>query len=77
MPLVIAFLLSLAVLMAGAVGLRSQRFVTIGNCFHERIRNGDLDVNIPVVSDRQHGGRFNRMWPLRERDFIRDTFGSY
>ncbi|MBI4966186.1 MAG: adenylate/guanylate cyclase domain-containing protein [Desulfomonile tiedjei] len=85
MPVVIAFLLSLAVLVA--VGLSVFVAKSISEPLRQlstamrRIRKGDLDVNVPVVSSDEIGRMtegFNRMvGGLRERDFIRDTFGSY
>jgi adenylate cyclase len=85
MPVVIAFLLSLAVLMAVSLSVFVARSVSEPlrelRSSMNRIREGDLDVNIPVVSSDEIGGMaegFNRMVAgLRERDFIRDTFGSY
>jgi sigma-B regulation protein RsbU (phosphoserine phosphatase) len=85
MPLVIAFLLSLAVLMAVALSVFVARSVSEPlrelRSSMDRIRKGNLDVNIPVVSSDEIGTMaegFNRMVAgLRERDFIRDTFGSY
>ena len=85
MPLVIAFLLSLAVLVAVALSVFVAKSVSEPlrelRSSMDRIRNGDLDVNIPVVSSDEIGNMaegFNRMVAgLRERDFIRDTFGSY
>jgi adenylate cyclase len=85
MPLVIAFLLSLSVLVAVALSAFVARSVSEPlrelRSSMNRIRKGDLDVNIPVVSSDEIGSMgegFNRMVAgLRERDFIRDTFGSY
>jgi adenylate cyclase len=85
MPVVIAFLLSLAVLVAVALSIFVARSVSEPlrelRSSMNRIRKGDLDVNIPVVSSDEIGSMaegFNRMVAgLRERDFIRDTFGSY
>lgn len=86
MPVVIAFLLSLAVVIA--VGLSifvarsvvSQPLQELGSAMN-RVRKGNLDVSIPVVSSDEIGfmaDGFNRMVSgLRERDLIRDTFGSY
>jgi adenylate cyclase len=85
MPEVIAFLLILAV----AVGVMLSVFVarSVSMPLHgfgeamERIRQGDLDVKIPVVANDEIGFMsegFNRMVDgLKERDFIRETFGSY
>jgi adenylate cyclase len=85
MPVVIAFLLSLSVLVAVALSVFVARSVSEPlrelRSSMNRIRKGDLDVNIPVVSSDEIGSMgegFNRMAAgLRERDFIRDTFGSY
>jgi adenylate cyclase len=85
MPVVIAFLLSLSVLVAVALSAFVARSVSEPlrelRSSMNRIRKGDLDVNIPVVSSDEIGSMgegFNRMVAgLRERDFIRDTFGSY
>lgn len=85
MPVVIAFLLSLAVLFAVGLSVFVARSVSEPlrelRSAMDRIRRGDLDVNIPVVSSDEIGNMaegFNRMVDgLRERDFIRDTFGSY
>jgi adenylate cyclase len=85
MPLVIAFLLSLAVLAAVALSVFVAKSVSEPlrelRSSMDRIRKGNLDVNIPVVSSDEIGSMaegFNRMVAgLRERDFIRDTFGSY
>lgn len=47
----------------------------------ERVDAGDFTARAPVVSDDELGriaGRFNRMVEqLREREFLRDTFGRY
>jgi adenylate cyclase len=85
MPAVIAFLLSLAVLVAVALSVFVARSVSEPlrelRSSMDGIRKGNLDVNIPVVSSDEIGSMaegFNRMVAgLRERDFIRDTFGSY
>jgi len=86
MPVVIGFLFSLAVLIAVGLSIFVARRI-VSEPLHElssamdRIRKGDLDVSIPVVSSDEIGfmaDGFNRMVNgLRERDFIRDTFGSY
>ncbi len=85
MPGVIGFLLVLAVLVAVGLSVLVARSVseplrTVGEAM-DRIRTGDLDVSIPVVSNDEIGRvseGFNRMvGGLRDRDFIRDTFGSY
>ncbi len=85
MPMVIAFLLSLAVLFAVGLSIFVARSVSEPlrelRSAMDRIRRGDLAVNVPVVSSDEMGNMaegFNRMADgLRERDFIRDTFGSY
>ncbi len=85
MPSVIGFLLILAVVVAVGLSFLVARSVseplrTVGEAM-DRIRKGDLDVSIPVVSNDEIGRvseGFNRMvGGLRDRDFIRDTFGSY
>jgi len=46
-----------------------------------RVEGGDLDARAPVVSNDEIGGvaeGFNRMLAgLKERDFVKDTFGKY
>jgi adenylate cyclase len=46
-----------------------------------RVERGDLEARAPVVSNDEIGGLaegFNRMLAgLRERDFVKDTFGKY
>ena len=46
-----------------------------------KIREGDLSVQVPVVSDDELGilaGEFNEMaLGLQDREFIKDTFGRY
>jgi adenylate cyclase len=46
-----------------------------------RVEHGDLDAGVPVVSNDEIGSvaeGFNRMLGgLRERDFVKDTFGKY
>ena len=84
-PLVIAFLLTLGVVMAAGLSIFvaisvSEPLRQIGAGM-ERIRRGKLGHNMPVVSNDEIGFMaegFNRMVAgLRERDFIKDTFGSY
>ncbi len=47
----------------------------------ERVGRGDLDARAPVVSNDEIGGLaegFNRMLAgLKERDYVKDTFGKY
>ncbi len=84
-PLVIAFLLTLAVLVA--VGLSIHLAKSLSEPLRqisagmERIRQGELELTMPVMSNDEIGVMaegFNRMAAgLRERDFIKDTFGSY
>ncbi len=85
MPVVIGFLLSMTVtaalvlsfLLSRSVSQPLQRAVAA----MDRVRTGDLEVSIPVVSNDEIGRMtegFNRMVDgLRERNFIRDTFGRY
>ena len=86
MPVVIGFLLSLAVVFAVVLSIFVARRIVSEPLNELRsamdgIRKGDLDVSIPVVSSDEIGfmaDGFNRMVEgLRERNFIRDTFGSY
>jgi HAMP domain-containing protein len=85
MPLVIGFLMILAISVAIGLSVLVARSVSeplrlVGEAM-ERIGKGDLDVSIPVVSNDEIGyvsEGFNRMVEgLRDRDFIRDTFGRY
>ncbi len=85
MPEVIIFHLSLAVLLgiilsiflAGSIS-KPLRQVTRAM---DKIREGDLEVTIPVLSNDEIGFMsegLNRMVDgLKERRFIRETFGSY
>ncbi len=85
MPLVIGFLLVLSL----AIAIRLSTFVAQSvseplrqvSSAMERISKGDLDLSVPVVSNDEIGSLadgFNKMARgLRERDFIRNTFGSY
>lgn len=85
MPGVIVFLLSLAVI--SAVGLSLLMAASVSDPLRhaglvmDRVRKGDLDVSVPVISNDEIGlmsEGFNRMVVgLRERDAIRDTFGRY
>ncbi|MGB6066268.1 MAG: adenylate/guanylate cyclase domain-containing protein [Desulfomonilaceae bacterium] len=84
-PLVIAFLLTLAVLLALCLSIFvamsvSEPLRQLGAGM-ERIRQGELELTMPVMSNDEIGimaEGFNRMVAgLRERDFIKDTFGSY
>jgi class 3 adenylate cyclase len=85
MPLVIGFLLVLSVLVA----VRLSTFVAQSvseplrqvSSAMERISKGELDLSVAVVSNDEIGSLadgFNKMARgLRERDFIRNTLGSY
>ena len=85
MPAVIGFLLALAVVLA--VGLSYSLARSVSEPLRhavlamERIRSGDLDVSLPVVANDEIGlmaEGLNRMVEgLRDRDFIRETFGNY
>ena len=85
MPVVILFLCSWAVLVAVGLSVFVARSVSKPlrhmTTAMQRIRQGDLEVKIPVVSNDEIGSvteGFNLgVAGLRERDFIRDTFGSY
>jgi class 3 adenylate cyclase len=85
MPAVIGFLVALAVILAVGLSLSVARSVSEplrqAVLAMERIRSGDLDVRLPVVSNDEIGVMaegLNRMVEgLRERDFIRETFGNY
>lgn len=84
-PIVIGFLLSLAVFVAfclsAFLALSVSQPLSQLTSAMKRIRDGHLDVTIPVVSNDEIGfvaEGFNRMVEgLRERDTIRETFGSY
>ena len=85
MPLVIGFLLVLSL----AVAIRLSTFVAQSvseplrqvSSAMKRISKGDLNLSVAVVSNDEIGSLaegFNNMARgLRERDFIRNTFGSY
>lgn len=85
MPVVIGFLLFLAVSGSLVLSLLVTKSVSRplrkAGCAMEKISEGNLEVEIPVVSNDEIGVMmegFNRMVEgLRERDSIRDTFGSY
>lgn len=85
MPVVIGFLLFLAVSGSLVLSLLVTKSVSrplqTAGCAMEKISEGNLEVEIPVVSNDEIGVMmegFNRMVEgLRERDSIRDTFGSY
>ncbi len=85
MPGVIGFLLGLAVVVAAGLSVFVAHSISCPltdlRVAMDRIRQGDLDVRIPVLLNDEIGNvsdGFNRMVAgLRERDFIRDTFGSY
>jgi adenylate cyclase len=85
MPLVVGFLLFIAVALAVGLSISVARSVSeplrLMEAAMDRIRDGDLNATIPVLSNDEIGVMaegFNRMLAgLRERDFIRDTFGTY
>lgn len=85
MPVVIAFLLVLgvwmAIEMATLVSLSISSPLKDTEKTIDRVREGDLDVSVPVISNDEIGTMaegLNRMIEgLRERDYIRDTFGRY
>ncbi len=85
MPLAIIFLLGMSVVLAIILSLFLARSVsnplaktTLGM---RRIGRGDLDARVKVVSFDEIGAMgegFNLMAEgLKERDYIRETFGSY
>ncbi|MGO9568726.1 MAG: adenylate/guanylate cyclase domain-containing protein [Desulfomonilaceae bacterium] len=85
MPHVLLFILWLAVVAVATLSFLMSRSVSeplqrMGDAM-KRIREGELNVSIPVVSNDEIGvmaAGFNSMAEgLRERDFIRETFGSY
>lgn len=85
MPLVVVFLFCLAVVTIAVLSYLMSRSVSepirsVSNAMR-MIGKGDLNVSIPVVSNDEIGvmaAGFNRMVEgLRERDLIRETFGSY
>jgi adenylate cyclase len=85
MPVVIVFLLSITVITALELSFLVSRSVSRplqrAAAAMDRVRRGDLEASIPVVSNDEIGRMtegFNRMvGGLRERNFIRDTFGRY
>lgn len=85
MPLVISFFLLVAIAVAVVLSVLLARSVSgplrRTASAMERVREGNLDVHVAVVSNDEVGSMgegFNRMVEgLRERNFIRDTFGSY
>lgn len=85
MPHVLLFLFCLAIVTVATISFLMSRSVSEPlrrtGAAMRKIREGDLNVSIPVVSNDEIGvmaAGFNRMAEgLRERDFIRDTFGSY
>ncbi|MBI5248115.1 MAG: HAMP domain-containing protein [Desulfomonile tiedjei] len=85
MPIAIGFLLFLAVSGTMVLSFLVSRSVSLpltkAGYAMKKISRGNLDVGIPVLSNDEIGvmlGGLNRMVEgLRERDFIRDTFGSY
>ena len=85
MPRVLFFILCLAIVTVGSLSFLMSRSVSEPlrrtRDAMQKIRAGDLNVGIPVVSNDEIGALaagFNRMAEgLRERDFIRETFGSY
>ena len=85
MPHVLIFIFALAVVTVAILSFLISRSVSeplqrMGEAM-KKIREGNLSVSIPVVSNDEIGAMasgFNRMAQgLRERDFIRETFGSY
>ncbi|MFC1835981.1 adenylate/guanylate cyclase domain-containing protein, partial [Thermodesulfobacteriota bacterium] len=85
MPVMIAFLLSISIIVAVVLSLHvtwsvSQPLRTARSAMR-RLGRGDLGSNVPVVSNDEigvMGEGFNRMVEgLRDRDLIRDTFGRY
>jgi sigma-B regulation protein RsbU (phosphoserine phosphatase) len=85
MPQVISFFLLIAVAVAVVLSVLLARSVSgplrRTASAMDSVREGNLDVHVPVVSNDEVGSMgegFNRMVEgLRERDFIRDTFGCY
>ncbi len=85
MPLVIGFLLVLGIWMAielsTLISLSVSKPLKDAGKTMERIRGGDLDASVPVISNDEIGTMgegLNRMIEgLRERDYIRETFGRY
>ncbi len=85
MPFAVGFLLFLAVASGLVLSILIAHTVTLplraAGTTMERIREGDLNATIPVLSNDEIGlmlAGLNRMVEgLRERDTIRDTFGMY
>ncbi len=85
MPHVLLFIFCIAIVSVATLSFLMSRSVSeplrqTGEAM-KKIREGNLNVSIPVVSNDEIGvlaAGFNRMAAgLRERDFIRETFGSY
>jgi adenylate cyclase len=85
MPHVLIFIFALAFAALAILSFLisrsvSEPFQRMGEAM-KKIREGKLNVSISVVSNDEMGvmaAGFNRMAEgLRERDFIRETFGSY
>ena len=85
MPHVLLFIFCLAVVAVAALSFLLSRSVSeplrwTGDAMR-KIREGELSVSVPVVSNDEIGfmaAGFNSMAEgLREREFIRETFGSY
>ncbi len=85
MPLVIIFLLLLGVWMAVEISVLISLSISTplkdAGDKMESVRSGDLDVSVPAICNDEIGAMaegLNRMIVgLRERDYIRDTFGRY
>lgn len=85
MPVAIVYLLTLSVSLAVCLSIFLARSIfeplrQIGLGM-DRVGNGNLDTSVPVVSNDEIGivgDGFNDMVDgLREREYIRETFGSY
>jgi sigma-B regulation protein RsbU (phosphoserine phosphatase) len=85
MPLVIGFLLMVAIVFAVLLSVFLSKSVSIplmeaGEAM-EKLKDGDLTARVPVVSNDEIGRMaegFNSMAEgLEERDVIRDAFGRY
>jgi sigma-B regulation protein RsbU (phosphoserine phosphatase) len=85
MPQVLLFLFCLAIVTVATLAFLMSRSVSrplkrTGEAM-DKIRAGNLNVSVPVVSNDEIGlvaAGFNKMAEgLRERDFLRVTFGSY
>ncbi len=85
MPLAIGFLVSLSVALAIVLSLFLARSVSDPlqktSSSMKKIGQGDLNVRVKVVSNDEIGvvgeGFNNMVEGLRERDYIRETFGRY